>query len=43
VSALQVQDDGNSILENYQREDGSVEIPEVLHPYFGGDKELRAR
>ena len=30
-----------SILENYQREDGSVEIPEVLHPYFGGDKELR--
>jgi seryl-tRNA synthetase len=32
-----------AILENYQREDGSVEIPEVLHPYFGGDKELRAR
>ena len=32
-----------SILENYQREDGSVAIPEALQPYFGGDKELRPR
>jgi seryl-tRNA synthetase len=24
-----------AILENYQREDGSVELPEVLHPYMG--------
>lgn len=26
-----------SILENYQKEDGSVEIPEVLRSYVGGD------
>jgi seryl-tRNA synthetase len=32
-----------AILETYQREDGSVEIPEALVPYFGGDKELRPR
>jgi seryl-tRNA synthetase len=25
-----------AILENYQREDGSVEIPEVLRPWMGG-------
>jgi seryl-tRNA synthetase len=25
-----------AILENCQREDGSVEIPEVLVPYMGG-------
>lgn len=25
-----------SIIENYQREDGSVEVPEVLRPYLGG-------
>ncbi len=25
-----------AILENYQRADGSVEIPKVLRPYFGG-------
>jgi seryl-tRNA synthetase len=25
-----------SIIENYQREDGSFEIPEVLRPYLGG-------
>jgi seryl-tRNA synthetase len=30
-----------AILENYQREDGSVSIPEVLQPYMGGLKELR--
>jgi seryl-tRNA synthetase len=25
-----------AILENYQQEDGSVLIPEVLRPYMGG-------
>ena len=25
-----------AILENYQQEDGSVVIPEVLRPYMGG-------
>lgn len=25
-----------AILENYQREDGSIEIPKVLRPYMGG-------
>jgi seryl-tRNA synthetase len=29
-------------LENYQREDGSVEIPEALRPYFGAG-EIRTR
>jgi seryl-tRNA synthetase len=27
-----------ALLENYQREDGSVEIPEALRPYFGADE-----
>jgi seryl-tRNA synthetase len=27
-----------AILENYQQEDGSVLIPEVLRPYIGKDK-----
>ncbi|MDH5206141.1 MAG: serine--tRNA ligase, partial [Hylemonella sp.] len=31
-----------AVLENYQRADGSVEIPAVLQPYMGGLKELRA-
>jgi len=31
-----------AILENYQREDGSVEIPQALRPYFGSD-EIRMR
>jgi seryl-tRNA synthetase len=30
-----------AILENYQQEDGSVKIPEVLWPYMGGLKEIR--
>ena len=30
-----------AILENYQREDGSVEIPKELQPYMGGVKELK--
>ncbi|MBF9152647.1 serine--tRNA ligase [Novosphingobium jiangmenense] len=25
-----------AVLENYQREDGSVDVPEVLRPYMGG-------
>ncbi len=25
-----------AILENYQQEDGSIDIPEALHPYMGG-------
>ena len=25
-----------AVMENYQREDGSIEIPEVLQPYMGG-------
>jgi len=29
-----------AILENYQREDGSVGIPEVLRPYMGGAEEI---
>lgn len=29
-----------AIMENYQREDGSIEIPEVLIPYMGGIKEI---
>ena len=27
-----------AILENYQQADGTVTIPEVLRPYFGGDR-----
>ena len=30
-----------AVLENYQREDGSVEIPEALRPYMHGAKEIR--
>ncbi len=30
-----------AVLENYQREDGSVGIPEVLVPYMGGLSEIR--
>jgi seryl-tRNA synthetase len=25
-----------AVLENYQTEDGSVNIPEILQPYMGG-------
>ena len=31
-----------AVLENYQRADGSVEVPAALQPYMGGVKELRA-
>jgi len=27
-----------AVMENYQREDGSIEIPEVLRPYMGTDR-----
>jgi seryl-tRNA synthetase len=30
-----------AILENYQREDGSIEIPKALRPYMGGLEEIR--
>ena len=30
-----------AILENYQQEDGSLRVPEVLQPYLGGMKEIR--
>lgn len=29
-----------AIVENFQRADGTIEIPEVLQPYMGGRKEL---
>jgi len=27
-----------AVMENYQRADGSIEIPEVLRPYMGGQE-----
>ena len=30
-----------AILENYQNEDGSVTIPEVLRPYMGGKEKIQ--
>ncbi|PYZ95393.1 serine--tRNA ligase [Alteribacter lacisalsi] len=32
-----------AILENYQREDGTVEVPEVLRPYMGGKEVISSR
>jgi seryl-tRNA synthetase len=32
-----------AILENYQREDGSIVVPEVLREYMGGIKEITAK
>jgi seryl-tRNA synthetase len=32
-----------AILENFQNEDGTVRIPEVLVPYMGGVEEIRPR
>lgn len=29
-----------AILENYQNEDGSIEVPEILHPYMNGLKKI---
>ncbi len=31
-----------AVLENYQQEDGSVEIPAVLRPYMGGEERIAA-
>jgi seryl-tRNA synthetase len=31
-----------AVLENYQQEDGSVIVPEVLRPYMGGIERIRA-
>jgi len=31
-----------AVMENYQRGDGSIEIPEVLRPYMGGMHEIAA-
>lgn len=31
-----------AVLENYQQADGSIQVPEALHPYLGGLTELRA-
>lgn len=31
-----------AVLENYQRVDGSIEVPEVLRPYLGGQDEIAA-
>ena len=31
-----------AVLENFQRADGSIELPDVLRPYMGGATELRA-
>jgi seryl-tRNA synthetase len=30
-----------AVMENYQREDGSIRVPDVLVPYMGGVKEIR--
>jgi seryl-tRNA synthetase len=32
-----------AVMENYQNEDGSVTIPEVLKPYMGGLTKIEAR
>lgn len=31
-----------AVIENYQRMDGSIEIPEVLRPYMGGQEKIEA-
>ena len=31
-----------AVIENYQREDGSIEVPEVLRPYMGGLEAIAA-
>jgi seryl-tRNA synthetase len=32
-----------AVIENYQQEDGSIAVPEVLQPYMGGIKNIGAR
>jgi len=31
-----------AIMENYQQEDGSIVVPEVLRPYMGGLEKIEA-
>ncbi len=31
-----------AVMENYQREDGSIEVPEVLRPYMGGQGVIKS-
>ena len=42
-SALAIGRTLSAILENYQQEDGSVIVPEVLRPYMGGMAKLEKR
>lgn len=42
-SALAVPRVWAAILENHRQSDGSVAIPEVLHPYMGGAKRIEPR
>jgi seryl-tRNA synthetase len=32
-----------AVLENYQQEDGSIKVPEVLIPYMGGVDVIRKK
>jgi seryl-tRNA synthetase len=32
-----------AVMENYQQADGSIRIPDVLHPYMGGATEISAK
>jgi seryl-tRNA synthetase len=31
-----------AILENYQNEDGSITVPDVIRPYMGGQEVIKA-
>jgi len=31
-----------AVMENYQRADGSIEVPEVLRPYMGGKERIQS-
>ena len=31
-----------AVMENYQQEDGSIRVPDVLHPYMNGCKQIEA-
>jgi seryl-tRNA synthetase len=31
-----------AVMENYQEEDGSIRIPDVLKPYMGGLEKIEA-
>jgi seryl-tRNA synthetase len=33
----------SAVLENYQRADGTVAIPEALQPYMAGQKAITAK